>query len=128
MRNFISIMKSHIKYYIIRPIKKLYNRIFNCAVVPNNQRNREWINYCCKIVKDPSYKPQTVYENQLERMFYEHYLEMITDTKADIYQQMVALLPEEIPEEEHKEVIYQLTRPKLAQEFGLIMDEYMWEE
>ena len=76
----IEFIKFNIWYFIIRPLKKIYNFLFRHAYLPDNERNQALFSYCSKIIDDPTYQPSTPVEHWCDKEWEEMYNEIVERT------------------------------------------------
>ena len=112
-------IKFIIWYYIIRPIKKIYHRIFQQAYVPDNERNQAILNYCQKLIIDHNYQPSTPVEHWIDNGWREKYDDIIKKFLQDC----------EKDSEEEKEKLktiipYEEYRPTIASQVLITLSEY----
>jgi hypothetical protein len=117
MRKIIEFIKFNFWYFIIRPLKKLYNFLFNRAYLPLNSRNIELLEYCSKIVNDESYQASTPVEHWIDKEWEDMYKQITDDFIAN---------NKELTEEELMEIVvpYSDYRQTIASQVLLALEEY----
>ncbi len=53
-------------WFVLRPIRKFVNLCFRGCYVADNDRNRQILDYCHKVVMDPDYEPSTPVEHWVD--------------------------------------------------------------
>ena len=98
-------------WLFVRPIKKLVNRYIRGCYIEDNERNRQIMEYCEKIIVDHNYEPSNPVE---------HWVDSIWRHDAeDFYQMKLAegYIEDDIPHD------YLLLRPQIAGHVYLTMME-----
>ena len=112
------ILKVWVRHKIWFPIMARWNYIVYGAYMPDNMRNRALLEFCEKVMADPEYKPEGIYENMFEDRLHEVYDQVIDYCKKT--------KPEEF--EDLKGADYAAERPYCAAQIHENMLQLLWIE
>ena len=69
-------------FYVLRPVRKVINLVFRGRVVEDNERNRQIMDFCMKIIKDPGYEASNPVEHWTEREWRQLFDEVVKEVNA----------------------------------------------
>ena len=98
-------------WYLVRPVKKFVNYYIHGRYIENNEHNRQVIEYCRKVIRDPDYEPSTPLEHWVDAEWQR--------SSRDLYDQKRAegLIGEDVPYN------YHTARPYIARSIMAQMAE-----
>lgn len=111
MRRVAIFIRVFVWWFFVRPIKKLVNRYIRGCYIEDNERNRQIVKYCEKIIVDHNYVPSNPVEHWVDNIW--------RNSAEEFYQMKVAegYLEDDIPHD------YSLLRPQIARHVYLSMME-----
>ena len=82
LKKFFRKLRLFFWFYVLRPIRQVINLVFRGRYIEDNARNRQVMDFCMKIMKNPDYEASNPVEHWTEMEWKEEFDEVLKKVNA----------------------------------------------